>query len=322
MNCEMFLRIANKTGICQISKLREAINSLNSSYDDYEENREEKLIDLIMESLSIDNWAGSADEYHNFSVWFATRPAPDYVFACQIVKKGLEQYQKSVDLLADFLQYGSKCSNEAEKCEECFKTLNSISREKWNWRAYSFSIDYLLARFEKGNGEELDEHVMAMELANAFIDAYPRDERSYVAKGDLLRDGSDEKMKIYQTGCEMSGKAPRCSLHLAEIYFENKEYQKMLNILEQCQEYALEMQNSVNIGYIYILTVLCRLAILYRQNPHIIESTPEVEEQVKQIHIDFKSAKIYEKSSDRIRDLEKQIDVLTEKTGIPFDSDY
>jgi|GEM_PF-2209461 len=323
MNNDTFLRIANKIGVCQISQLRSAISTLRSSYDDYEENIEEKIVDLIMESLSISAWAGSANEYHNFSVWFAARPTPDYVLASKIVQKGLDQYPKSVDLLADFLQYGSKCSNEIEKCEECFVLLNSLPKNSWNWRAYSFLIDYLIVRFENGKSQDANDYILAMELADAFIKAYPRDERSYVSKGDLLRDGSDEKRLVYEEGRSMAGKAPRCSLHLAEIYFDDKEYQKMLDILEQCQVDALEVQNSVNIGYIYVLTVLCRIALLYEQNPHIIECSSAVEEQVKQIHRDFRSAKIYEESvSDRVSDLKKQIDILSEKTGIPFESDY
>ena len=323
MNCETFIRLSNKTGVCQISKLKEVVISLTSSYAEYEEDKEERLTDLIVESLAIQVWAGSIDDYHNFSVWFATQSAPNYVLASMIVKKGLEQYPKSVDLLADFLQYGSKCSGQQQTCEECYNTLQSINRDRWNWRAYAFSIDYLVSRIENGYDEDADDCMLAKQLADEFVEAFPNDERSYVSKGELLRDGTDEKRLVYEKGCSMSGKAPRCLLHLAEIYFENKEYEKMLDALQKCQIDALEVQNSVNVGYVYVLLTLCRLALFYINNNHLSKLSPEINEQINLIHRDYKSAKVFEITiSERINDLKKQIDVLEKRTGVSFESDY
>ena len=49
--------------------------------------------------------AGDADDWHNFAVDIARKDL--YDLACDLLECGLSIYPKNIDLLADYLQYGT-----------------------------------------------------------------------------------------------------------------------------------------------------------------------------------------------------------------------
>lgn len=105
-----------------------------------------RLTEIAFEVINRDEVKGNADDYHNLAVVY-TREWDDYVSGYGIVKKGLLQYPSNIDLLADAIFYGSSAGRYKE-CEEHERALSIIPVSVWNWRAFSFLIDYYLDKLD------------------------------------------------------------------------------------------------------------------------------------------------------------------------------
>lgn len=97
-----------------------------------------RICDSIINSESI---YGSSSDYHNLAVSVARKGF--YLQSFTVVQKGLKLYPYNIDLLADAVYYGSSAGKFSE-CEEYAKILLSRPLALWNWRAYTFMIDYYM----------------------------------------------------------------------------------------------------------------------------------------------------------------------------------
>ena len=160
----------------------------------YEEN-EEALYELVQEILSQEKVIGSIDDFHNFAVNFSRKD--DYETACNILDKGLDQFPKAVDLLADYLQNGVNC-NRFKQCEECFDMLLKIPMMRWTWRGFSFSIDYMQSLAD--NIEEEDELIewkqKMLDMADNYYKFYAYSEDTFLAKADIFQYFNDREKEI------------------------------------------------------------------------------------------------------------------------------
>ena len=84
---------------------------------------------------------GSNAEFHNFVSTIVELGYYDR--ACEVLKEGINQYPNDTDLLADYLAFGKMC-NKITECDKYYNILDSIPDKKKTWRAFSFSIDYLI----------------------------------------------------------------------------------------------------------------------------------------------------------------------------------
>lgn len=146
---------------------------------------------IVQEVLSSEKIRGDADDYHNLAVTF-TKDFDDYVNGFAIVEKGLEQFPNNMDLLADAIYYGSS-AGEYQKCEEYVSRLNDRPMALWNWRAFSFLIDYYLDKADWavklgediGISEYLELTEKALTLAvvqQAVLSGGAEAERGYIAE--------------------------------------------------------------------------------------------------------------------------------------------
>lgn len=119
--------------------------------------------------------SGTANDFHNFSVNFASRG--DHESACDLLQIGLQQHPLSTDLLADYLQYGIKCG-KSESARQYYERLMQIPIERWTWRSFDFSIDYLKAEAALLSAqEEIEKKKKDMlSLADNFHKRMPFDE--------------------------------------------------------------------------------------------------------------------------------------------------
>ena len=99
--------------------------------------------------------SGSADAWHNLCVVLAQCDL--YNLACITLERGLDFYPKSVDLLADYLQYGMECG-QGERCKAVCKTLVKIPKFFWTWRGYRFLIGYETQLSLSGSEKELEKY--------------------------------------------------------------------------------------------------------------------------------------------------------------------
>lgn len=212
------------------------------------------------ESVEID---GDADDYHNLAALYAKNRFND--FACCILDRGLKEYPKSTDLLADYLQYGMSCKR-FDECSRHYKKLKEISKDRWTWRAYVFSIEFMLASQQQNLGGVPQNEIDS--LVAEFVKWRTSDEEALFTKAKVYRKCgkfADEKVTL-QNAIKEHIVAPKSALRLSDIYFEQGEYNKAIPLLNRAISNAAQPQPPINISYCYLLRALCKIAPLLNED--------------------------------------------------------
>ena len=276
---------------------------------------EDRGYEEVNQFLSLPTCSGSPNEFHNLSVNFSKKD--DYITACKILERGLEKYPYSTDLLADFLQIGLFCNKE-EECKKYYSVLFSIPKTKWTWRAFSFSIDYLQI-ITDGLMEE--ESIIAnksamLNIAEEYAKYYPYEEDVFLARSEVFSyfNEKDKEIECLRVAASRGRKSPKCNLRLADFYFSQGEYEKALEYIARNKTEGIDIQDRINVGYMYYLSGLCRTALLQ------INKNFSDRNAVMQIYQDFYIA---EETSDNVtsyaKTIERQVFILETKTGIKYD---
>jgi len=185
MDYEKLIDEMKRCGVATIFLVENTISNLldlrsdSSSVSNVEDIR--SLLDVCLSQPIID---GDASSFHNLSVVLAN--AQMHHEASEIVKKGLDIYPRSPDLLADFLSYGMNCGRH-EECTEIYNTIiNELPHEIWTWRVYDFCIDYLFKKIEiLATRESIKQDLEDINtLTDEFIEAFSKMELSYYAKSN------------------------------------------------------------------------------------------------------------------------------------------
>lgn len=281
----------------------------------YDEN-DEALYEMINDILSQEKVVGSADDFHNLAVDFSRRD--DYETACNILDEGLKRFPKSVDLLADYLQNGINCDRD-KLCKEYFCRLQKIPMMRWTWRGFSFGIDYMKSL---ADNIETEEELMKwkeemLDLANNYYKYFPDSEDTFLVKADIYQYFNDreKETEILDEALKKIKSCPKCSLRLADIFFNKGEYKQALGYIEKCKYGAVQTQEKINQGYMYYLSGLCKAAEIHETGLY------DNENMIKDIYTDFSIAEKLKMSfSSYKKVMERQIYILELKSGILFDS--
>lgn len=263
MKTKQYLEILEKRKRCVIEELLETINGMRNDETINKDQIQENFYFIVDKSLEMDVYIGSSADFHNIGVECARKKALD--IACDFLEKGINYYPRSMDLLADYLQYGPNCQRH-EKCERCCRVLRNIPKDQWTGRAFYFMVSYLLNSIERV--ENIDISQIKEEttcLVKEFQNYYPTDENGYLAELMVYEIFGEkriqEKQMILQNALEKVKRAPKISLRLADMYYENMQLQDALIILKRCRHDSIEHQMSVNQGYLYYLEALCQLSL-------------------------------------------------------------
>lgn len=249
---------------------------------------------------------GSINDYHNLSVVLSRAGYPS--LSCMVLENGINTYFGSVDLLADYLEYSIECEKHKDG-KKYFDLLQKIPKEKWTWRAYDFSIDYLVF-VDKITPNSLHNDLI-IELINQYKTAFYNDERAYLSEANFYQKTEKQKsIQVLIQGIENVHIAPLCCLNLAKLYFDEGEYYEANKVLSKCKEYSLHMNEENDIGNVFYLSTLCKMAIYYLENA---QGKTTNENLLHQIYYDYKSAEktcvITKRSFKNLRVL---IDILSE----------
>ena len=235
------------------------------------------IAEIVLTSANI---FGSAADYHNLAAEYAR--SYDYYNAYQIVDQGLRrQYLYDIDLLSDAIRYGSYC-NKYDECEEYTETLKHRPRGAWNWRAFTFLVDYLNQKAGLAEVERimpiLDE---ALNISLEYQRVLPLEEKAYISESEvrLLREHfireSDhpDNIELADKEHELAKEALRkaisdrsiiavqCSLKYADILFEERQYTEVIEVCTQALGYS-ETQPSARIAYFKYLSALSKDALI------------------------------------------------------------
>ena len=266
-----------------------SIGAAHSMFDQIR--NDNKLKRALAETvLGAENMVGSSDDYHNLAVEYSRDD--DYITAFNILEKGMAQYQFNIDLLADAVFYGSN-AKQYEKCEEYAGILMSRPRALWNWRAFTFLIDYYLekADWTESISEMLENTNTALTLAQDYQAYLPEEERGYNAeyKVRIMRERffrqykfeaendksrkeyelkeKDERRLAEEALCRaINAKnfpAVQCCMKYADSLFKSCRYEEVIRTCELAFTYS-EVQPSANLGYLLFLRALAMDALVHR----------------------------------------------------------
>jgi len=258
---------------------------------------------------------GDSSDFHNLCVELARQDYYDK--SCMVIESGLHYYPRSVNLLADYIAYGLQCGKYS-KCERYYKILQAIPIADWTWRAFDFSIDYLLDRSEKTILSTSDKKKIES-LINSFKKQYPNDERAFLQEAMYNQYQNNEEQEI--AALEYAAKnihlSPKCSLKLAQIYLSKGNYSASNEILDECKIQYMHPDFVNNIGEIYAQSVMCEMAIFYIELNEL--SDDDREKKAMKIYSDFMACnKTDIRGTKRFEDLTILIDIFSEKSGFPF----
>lgn len=250
-----------------------------------------KLVQFVEELVAQEEICGDANDYHNFAVELARENHEQ--LACMLIERGLKQFPSNVDLLSDYLQYGISIEKEKE-CNEAYEKLMKIPNNRWTWRGFSFSINYLQHLLDDVSEsdeqiEELKEKII--QIADDYVKYLPYSEEGYRAKARVyssIKDDPNAEVEILKECLSIVKVSPKSALRSADIYFERGEYENALECVERAIRDANQTQGSINEGYVYYLSGLCKMSMLGSIKGK--EITEDVKEQVRDIFIDFNSA--------------------------------
>ena len=298
-----------------VDRAERKMRELFQKYED--EVLEEAMYNLVTTVLDKQpELLGSENGFHNFAVNFSKRD--DSEVACEIVERGLLLFPDSTDLLADYLQMGSECG-KFDRCEECYNKLMSIEYSTWTWRAYSFSIDYLIVLSSGVGGiKDLDElKNKALEIAKQYRIHMPNNEGSYCSEADIYSKFHQYDMKIsaLKNGIEKCDFSPKCSLRYADILIDEGNYDEAIKVIEKLLG-MISSQESVNMAYVYYISGICKYALMMRNKDFSKEA-------VNSIYCDFLIAMDNGLGSDSYRiNASKCIKVIERKSLIQYPEDY
>lgn len=292
----------------------------NYSYENSTEKRLQDLTILLMErDISI---KGNSNDYHNLAVDCAKHD--DFDLACTIIERGLQKTPYSVDLLADMIRYRLD-NGEYEKCEAPYQKLKSLDMSFWNWRAFSFSLDYLIAKpkVEKAS-LALSEEIIR--CADSFTQKWGDDpqyaDQAYFDCAMVDRECGSKKMareiELLRKPMDNGYNAPKCALRLADIYFKSQKYKETLEMLQICAKNAFSPQPDINGGYTFLLTALTKATMLFDDQKKD-KKRYDVNE-INEIYKDFRTAlKELDRQSVYAKTAHNAISVIETQFGVKYD---
>ncbi|WP_336595683.1 hypothetical protein [Bacteroides acidifaciens] len=207
---------------------------------------------------------GSADDYHNLASEYARKGF--YAMAATIAVAGASRYTYNIDLLADIIKYSCD-SQRWNNCKKAYERLCTMNKKLWNWRAFTFSINYLIDRCS--TEELLVREVTyneALALSKEYKESSLQDERAWVAEAELFL-MENEVEKAIQTlvdGVAQVGVAPQCCVKLSDIYLKRGEYENVIKYSAIGARATAQEQPSASIAYLYYVSALAKDALIHQ----------------------------------------------------------
>ena len=225
-----------------------------------------------------------ADDYHNKACDYARRGSTKQ--AAEVCLKGLKYFPMNVDLLADTIKYSSD-SGDMKTAAKYYAILKkSIHFPRWNWRAYTFSIDYLLGENPTENEAE------CRQLVEHYKEFIPHEEKACMAESELEMSvgNSERSMEVLVDSITTRPNASQCALRLADMQMDRGMYEAVVDTANYGIAASAEAQPSINVTYLYYLRALAK--------DHLIHKKEYAHEAI---------------SSEEVRAMEKEYALLLEK---------
>lgn len=276
----------------------------------------QELTEFIRNILSQSEISGDADDWHNIAVDIARKDY--YDLCCDLLEEGLRRFPGNTDLLGDYLQYGTSCGR-IEQCKQYYKQLSKLPKVKYTWRSFHFSMSWLTYLWESSESQkEMDKLYEQMRtLVSNYRDYFPNKEDSFVCAADMYnlvkQRGMVQEVLLDAVGQKFP--SPKCALRLADIYFEQGDYEESLEMVQKSLKDANRVQQAVNEEYLYYLSGLARISI--RNNSEAQAKDGSVEK----IYRDFEDClRLGSRRDFRVR-IRDKVAVLKRQTSVEIPED-
>lgn len=267
--------------VATVYDVHQAIEAMWNSSD-----RPDNVADLTkryVEKVIEDNTVlrGDEDDYHNLAAECARHYL--YDISCKVCETGLKFFDQNIDLLADWIQYGTKLGNIDIVANNPLEKLLSIDKMLWNWRAFDFTIDFYLAA---GLWEK------AEELANDFVLYHPYEERAYYCQAEVYQkcyakeEGMKKTLEALQTAIDKNINCPMCANKLAELLSECGRLEDALVAANRAVQELSQEQPSVNFGFVIYRRALIQDRISYEKTM----DSSQARDMAKKAVIDYQIA--------------------------------
>lgn len=107
MKGNTYLNVLELKRGCNMVEMHSAIMDIFADTEMDEGKQIELFYKIVDKSLQKEEFIGTSMDFHNVGVECARRNAED--LACDYLECGLNKYPTSVDLLADYIKYGTVC---------------------------------------------------------------------------------------------------------------------------------------------------------------------------------------------------------------------
>lgn len=259
---------------------------------------------------------GDADDFHNFAVAVST-VANDNKNAYAIVREGLKIHTVNTDLLADALMYGCN-TGEKNECDRWYRTLLEVDKSCWTWRAFSFTITYLLDIYSSSENS-IANIEQILKLASEYQQYLPDREDAWISLHRVYERTNQRAkgIKVLEEAIEKFRFCPKCWLRYADIMIDDGQYEKAEPVIKKMLRNPNATEH-INTSYMYFLDGQCRFAKLMDSEGYDIGEVDE--HDVRMIYRSFRLARksqgLRENTNQRI---EEYIDRISIETGIEYE---
>lgn len=214
------------------------------------------------------------DVYHNFIMDLFR--VGDYDLAIQVCEYALEYAPYNRDILGDAIKACGD-SSQFEKGDAYLERAMQIPRERWSFRLFLYSIDFLKTKL---NAYPLDDDLYqrALSLADDYIRYLPFDEHGYNQKAELLilmnqREQAISELKQYIFETQPDEKdsiseliTAQCCVTLLSILDDSNNYDFIIQICEKGLRNTTQEQPSAAIGFFMYRKALALDAKAHTEN--------------------------------------------------------
>lgn len=304
-------------GITDVGQAEHMLNKFRMEHPDEQESLLQMLSDMLEALLtSEEDLSGDADDFHNFAVTIS-KVANDNKNAYAIIKEGLKIHDVNTDLLADALLYGAN-SGAKEECSNWYHILQSIDKSRWTWRAFSFTITYLLDLYasKEKNACPIDD---ILNLAMQYQQYRPDAEDAWISLYRIYDETNQRKkaVEVLEDAIKTFRFCPKCWLRYADTMIDYGEYEKAEPIIKK----MLRNPNTseyINSSYMHFLDGQCKMAKLMETEAYYEGNIDE--QAVWSIYRSFQLARKAKGLRENINQrIDEYIDRLMIDTGIELE---
>ena len=211
----------DKINASNISELREMFENALASEDKKDLHN---AIAVVNHTIKENNLLGDVDDFFNLgSILAKNNYTKEAVGICKL---GLTYYQNNIDIMSSLTLYSAEIG-DFEGAELYSKRLNDVDRSKWNWRAYTFYIDYL----NQLEATE-DRKLFVLQCVADYKKYLPNEEKAYMAEFETyekygLHNEAIEALEYANANLKVT---PQCSMTLAKLYLYSGNYNECIKV--------------------------------------------------------------------------------------------